>query len=199
MNRTTVWSAGFVLAVAMAGASRASADMVLVAPFVGGNGGGAAGATVLPGADTRNRLTYGVALDFLVTKRLGAGLDLGQSPNFFGDDNGFRTDRAVSTFMGNATFLVPVGTRVVPYAAGGAGAIRFDVREAGGLATLARSQAGWNAGGGVLGYLNEHVGVRGDVRYFRTFEDAQVEANPFGLNTNAFDFWRLTTGVVFRF
>jgi Outer membrane protein beta-barrel domain len=189
-----------VLSVTMAAASPALADLVLVAPFVGGNGGGAASGTVLPGADTAsNRLTYGVALDFLVTKHLGAGLDVGQSPDFFGDDNGFRTDRAVSTFMGNATYLVPVGTRVVPYAAGGAGAIRFDVREAGGLATLARSQAGWNAGGGVLGYVNEHVGVRGDVRYFRTFENAEVDGNPFGVDTNAFDFWRLTTGVVFRF
>jgi hypothetical protein len=47
--------------------------------------------------------------------------------------------------------------------------------------------------------VNEHVGVRGDVRYFRTFENAEVDGNPFGVDTNAFDFWRLTTGVVFRF
>ena len=31
--------------------------------------------------------------------------------------------------------------------------------------------AGWNAGGGVMGYFAQHIGLRGDLRYLRGFKE----------------------------
>ena len=51
-------------------------------------------------------------------------------------------------------------------------------------------------GGGVLGYINDHVGIRGDVRYFRSLQDHDPEGLDLGLSD--FHFWRASVGVTFR-
>ena len=58
---------------------------------------------------------------------------------------------------------------------------------------------GWDLGAGVMGYFNDHVGLRGDFKYLRGFEDQAtgvvvIDANGPG----QFHFWRAAIGVVFR-
>ena len=50
-----------------------------------------------------------------------------------------------------------------------------------------------------MGYFNEHVGLRGDIRYLRGFEDLATGNNVIDLNgNNQLHFWRISGGVVLR-
>jgi opacity protein-like surface antigen len=80
---------------------------------------------------------------------------------------------------------------------GGVGMVRPSLSEPGGLAKVDDMKFGWNAGGGLSGYLTDHVGIQGDVRYFRVKDDAGV-ANPFGIEFDGFDFVRASVGVAFK-
>ena len=53
---------------------------------------------------------------------------------------------------------------------------------------------GFNAGAGVMGYFNDHVGLRGDMRYLRTLTGDVVN----NLDLGGFHFWRLSAGLVLR-
>ena len=55
------------------------------------------------------------------------------------------------------------------------------------------------AGIGVTGFINEHVGFRGDLRYFRGLRESDLDANAFGIDFSKFSFWRPTAGLVVRF
>jgi len=52
---------------------------------------------------------------------------------------------------------------------------------------------GINAGGGVMGYFGDRVGLRADLRYFRTgFGDFDF------FDFESVDFWRASIGLVIR-
>ena len=58
---------------------------------------------------------------------------------------------------------------------------------------------GWNAGAGVMGYFNDHVGLRGDLRYTRGFEDLNTGNQVLDLSgNNQLHYWRISAGVVLR-
>ena len=54
-----------------------------------------------------------------------------------------------------------------------------------------------NGGAGAMGFMTEHVGFRGDVRYFRDLQNTEQNGG-FTLATGKFDFWRGTVGLTFR-
>jgi len=57
-----------------------------------------------------------------------------------------------------------------------------------------RNHFGWDAGGGLMGFVSEHVGVRGDIRYFRLTGEVFPDAE----GTKA-DFSQLSGGIIFKF
>jgi hypothetical protein len=57
---------------------------------------------------------------------------------------------------------------------------------------------GWNLGFGVMGYVADHFGVRGDIRYLRGFEDLKTGVSTLDLNGNQLHLWRASIGLVFR-
>jgi opacity protein-like surface antigen len=61
---------------------------------------------------------------------------------------------------------------------------------------VTRNDLGLNVGGGINGQFTENVGIRGDLRYFRSFEKDEDETLDIGLSN--FDFWRGSVGVSFR-
>jgi hypothetical protein len=171
-----------------------------VTPFLGGNFGGAADEPLFPGAVPSSMpLTLGVTGGWM-RGRFGIEADLSRAPNFFDDDRGFVSDTSVLTLMGNGRFTMPIGAgrNFEPFVSGGAGLVRPNVAEAGGLAAVNTNKFGWNVGGGFTGYANAHVGFTGDLRYFRTMAGDDDVPNPFGLDFDRFDFWRATAGVSFR-
>ena len=56
---------------------------------------------------------------------------------------------------------------------------------------------GFNAGAGIMGFFNDNVGIRGDIRFFRSLQD--VDPDGLDLELGGFKFWRGTVGVTFKF
>ena len=83
-----------------------------------------------------------------------------------------------------------------PYGAVGLSLIGANLASQPGLAALEDTAAGYNAGGGLFIWLGKPIGLRGDVRYFRTF-GAIGGDNPLGFGT--VDYWRGIGGLTLRF
>ena len=196
-----------VLALAAA-PRRASADWYLT-PFVGGNVGGNAnfGGNNSFDDEVERRVDVGASLGWMGKGIAGFEVDYGWSPNFFqnttGSGNFAFGDSNVTTLMGNVVLGIPIGGQrgggVRPYVTGGAGLLRSNISGSTFFNDLHTSDFGMNVGGGVHGYLNDHVGLRGDLRYFRLLQDNSPAANDLDLALSSFNFWRASIGVTFRF
>jgi hypothetical protein len=173
----------------------------LASPFVGPTFSVDAGLAdvggVLNGGD---KLTYGGAFGYLGPGALGLEVDFGYSPSFFEADSFLDpfVDSHVTTVMANAIVGGPrrSGGAFRPYASGGLGLIQSHVGDALGFVGASDSSLGVNAGGGIMGFFSDQVGVRADVRYFRSVRD---DEEGLGLLTDDIGFWRSTVGVSFRF
>ena len=200
--RKVFLAATLVTLVTAAMPSRASADW-LFTPFIGATFGGDAevGGT---GDDFKNkferRLSYGATLGYMGHGILGVEADFGYSPNFFrADDNNKNInlvgDGNVTTLMGN---LVIGGSHgpVRPYVSGGVGLLKSKVDSASQFFDASRNDFGYDLGAG-LGFFGGNVGLRGDVRYFRSLQNDDGSAVDFSLGN--FKFWRGTLGVTFKF
>ncbi len=148
------------------------------------------------------RTTFGVTAGAMGAGIVGGEVDFGYNPSFFGTKNDFGNNTVIN-LMGNLIVGVPIGgthgAGVRPYVTGGVGLLRsqidggtfFDVQSH-------NNMFGWNAGAGVMGYFAQHVGLRGDVRYLRSFEDNNTGITSIDLNGNQLKFWRASIGVVLR-
>ncbi|MBI3493137.1 MAG: outer membrane beta-barrel protein [Acidobacteria bacterium] len=161
-----------------------------VSPFIGAQLGGDA---------PRTSPAVGVSGGWMGS-RVGGEFDLGYGPEFF-DQNGFITDRRMITMMGNAIAPIPwVHSEIFkPYIVGGLGVLKPKLSEAGGIFALDARKFGMDLGGGVMTFVNPHVGLRGDVRYFRGLRKSDADTNDFGLDLSTFHFWRVSAGLVTRF
>jgi hypothetical protein len=169
----------------------ARADWV-VSPFVGGHAGGDA---------VHKSTAVGISGGWWGTGWIGAEADFSWAPQFFEQD-GFTTERQVTTLMGNAVIAIPYGKRDVfqPYVSGGLGLIRPRLSEPGGLFVLTdRNKLGADVGGGATVFFNRNVGMRGDLRYFHGLRKQDSDANDFNLDLSAFHFWRTSVGLAVRF
>jgi opacity protein-like surface antigen len=190
-----------LVAVASAAApAKASADW-LFTPFIGSTFGGSAdigGAGDSFSDKFHNKVNYGAALEWMGGGVFGFGVDFGYSPNFFRDsDTGEFGDGNVTTLMGNLIIGAPLGP-VRPYASGGVGLMKQKVDNVGQFFdTIDNSDFGYNVGGGVMGFFSDNVGIRGDLRYFRSVKDVNLDA--VDLELGSFKFWRGTVGVTFKF
>ena len=173
-------------------------------PFVGGNFGGSATFNDASGGDfeddVEKRVDFGATIGFNPSV-VGFEFDFGWSPNFFentvGPANFEFGDSNVTTFMGNLLISAPPGRGVRPYGSGGIGLIRSRVSGVGDFFDdVTRNDLGINIGGGINGQFTDNVGIRGDLRYFRSFENNSDNTLDIGLSD--FDFWRGSVGVAFR-
>jgi hypothetical protein len=188
-----------IVATAIAGISApavARADG-FVAPWVSANGGS--------GFDN-GRAGFGVNAGAMGAGIIGGEVDFGWSPSFFGTKTDFGNNSVID-LMGNVIVGIPVGgthgAGIRPFVTGGVGLLRTQID--GGTLTgsfdvsSSNNMFGWNAGAGVMGYFNDHVGLRGDVHYLRSFEDTNTGITTIDLNgPGQLHFWRAAVGVVFR-
>ena len=195
------------LVVVMLGASApASADW-LFTPYLGINFGGAANFGDVGDVEDEfeRKSTFGGTLTFMGGGIVGFDLDFAVAPNFFeittGDADFDFGDGNLTTIMGNLVLGAPIGGQsgggARPYASGGIGLIRSRVDFSDLFDNISTSQLGVNAGGGVYVFFNDRIGLRGDVRYFRSLQDDEGDDDRLGFSD--FDFWRGTIGVTFRF
>jgi opacity protein-like surface antigen len=146
----------------------------------------------------RGRGAFGVTAGGMGAGIIGGEIDFGYSPSFFGTENDFGNNTVID-IMGNIIIGVPIGGTtgggVRPYFTGGVGLLRSQI-DGGTFFNVSSStnEFGWNAGGGVMGFFNDHFGLRGDFRYMRAFSGDIVH----GLDLGKLNFTRLSIGVVIR-
>ena len=191
MNTRTRFASALVTAALLVVPASARADDWFVSPFFGAQFGGDAPHTS-PG--------IGVSAGWLGHFVVGGEGEVTYAPEFFGR-NGFLTERRVTTVMGTALVPVPWGRTktFTPYGAFGLGTILPKLAEAGDLVTLDERVFGMNVGGGAMAFVNEHVGLRGDVRYVRALRKPEDNGEAFGLDLSTFHFWRASIGLVAKF
>jgi opacity protein-like surface antigen len=191
------------LALALVPATANAQQGWFFTPFVGANFGGNANFEDFNDLDdeVEQRIDFGATFGY-VPNVVGFEIDFGWSPNFFentvGDANFEFGDSNVTTLMANLLVSAPPGRGVRPYGSGGLGMIRSSVSGIGSFFDdVTRNDLGLNIGGGVNGQFTDNVGIRGDLRYFRSLEDDDND-DEFDLGLSDFDFWRGTVGVTFQ-
>jgi opacity protein-like surface antigen len=206
--RKVLGTAALVCVVAGAAPAKASADW-LFTPFVGINWGGSAKFNE-SGADFTDKFErksdFGASLAWMGAGILGFEFDFGYSPNFFADTTGDTNfgygDSNVTTFMANVIVGAPVGGTsgkgFRPYASGGIGVIRTKIDDADDFFDITSNDLGVNVGGGAHFFFSDNIGLRGDVRYFRSLNDNSPD-NDIDFSLGSFNYWRGTVGVSFRF
>jgi Outer membrane protein beta-barrel domain len=177
----------------------ASADGMIV-PFAGVNFGGKSGRELSDAIDAK-RFDWGVSFAFMGAGVLGLEADIAHSPDFFG-----RSDiggSSVLTATGNLLLGIPFGGQsgvgVRPYVLAGAGVIRTKVDVLGDVLSLNNSEAAWDFGGGVMLFFGDNIGLRGDLRYFRTFKSLDFGLLDILERRQHLDFARGSAGLILRF
>jgi hypothetical protein len=118
--------------------------------------------------------------------------DIAYAPSFFGKTPG--TDNALLTLMSNLMVIIPAGP-IQPYAIIGLGLMRPHVNFDAVDLTLNKNAFGYDIGGGLNIFFGHTVGIRGDLRRLKTFDD--VTLGLFG--SDKIDFWRGSAGLTLRF
>jgi len=195
--RVRMVSALGALVLSLAAASSARADG-FVEPFAGVTFGGT--------ADT-HRYVYGGRVGF-IGNVAGFEVDFGYAPNFFSGSDKFADFDGklnITTLMGNVLIggAPPHSGGVRPYFVGGFGLMRGLVSSPSNFfSDISRNDFALDVGGGLQGYFNEHVGLRGDIRYFRDLQGKSDDGfllDPTQFELGHFSFWRGTVGVTFKF
>jgi opacity protein-like surface antigen len=174
-------------------ATREASAQVIISPFLGYNFGGDAGCPEITGCSDKN-LNWGASIG-AVGRIVGMELEFGYADNFFGESNAFKSN--VLTVTGNF-LLAPRFGPVQPYGAIGLGLIKAETDlTSSSLVDTSINDFGWDVGGGLMVFFGKHVGARGDLRYFHSFQARQL----IGLQPTEekLDFGRLAGGIVFRF
>jgi opacity protein-like surface antigen len=182
-----------LVAVFLFGLSRAASAQSFISPFIGYNFGGDSGCPEIANCENKTR-NFGVAFG-TIGSVVGAEAEFSFIDSFFGETPG--SSSHVLTFMGNV-MLAPKFGLIQPYGLIGLGLIKTHAEiSAVGLLESDNNHFGWDIGGGIIGYLGEHVGVRGDIRYFHAFQDLEILGLP--IADTKLDFGRVSGGVLFRF
>jgi len=200
--RKSLIAAASLFIITVAAPRPAAADW-LFTPFIGSTFGGSADVGIsVPTSknDFERKLNWGASLSGGGV--VGFEFDFSYSPNFFGVSDtssgvSFLGDGNVTTLTGNLRLAVPSGP-IRPYAVGGVGLIRSKVDDpAGFFSSPSASDFGMDVGAGLDAFFSKTVGIRGDFRYFRSFQNDDSSA--VDLTLGNFRFWRGVVGITFKF
>lgn len=162
--------------------STAHADIVLT-PFAGLKFGGDA-------PDKPSTFGGGVSL---VGRSLGFEVEASRTNDFFSDGT-TNVSLLTAALVGGADLP---GTGIKAYFLSGAGLLRTNVDFTDILDDTSYNNFAIMLGGGMNVYVTEHIGLRGDLRYYRRLErQSDVGIIPIASN---FDFWRASVGLNIRF
>jgi opacity protein-like surface antigen len=162
------------------------------------------GTTFAGDASDREHWSYGLSIGWMGAGVIGWEADAQFTPEFFEANDGdldFDGGNNVFTLMGNVIAGIPIGGQsgagIRPFGLIGFGLIkqRAEASEAG--IDISENDFGFNVGGGVMGFFTTNVGLRGDIRYVRSFQSFTDDpTDVFDLGN--FDYWRTNVGVVIR-
>jgi hypothetical protein len=193
-SSTGRWLRLGVLAIGIAiGTATPARAQGFISPLVGLNFGGDAQCPNLTGCQDKHinaSVSFGA-----MGNVLGFEEEVAYAPDFFGSAAGLSS--SVLTLMSNVMLVPKIGP-VRPYVEGGIGLIktRVDLTTTS-LFTTRNNGLGWDVGGGVIGFIGDHVGLRGDLRYVHAFQDLTVLG--FTLSNAKLNYGRASVGVVLKF
>jgi len=167
--RVSFSTLALTLLLCVAGARPAHAQG-FISPFIGYNFGGDSGCPEITDCEDKN-LNWGVGIGAL-GPIFGAEAEFAYIPDFFGESPG--TSSSVFTFMGNF-MLAPRFGPIQPYGLVGLGLMKTKAElTVPGIFNSNNNDLGWDTGGGVFIFFGDHVGIRGDVRYFHAFSALEL-------------------------
>ena len=186
--------AGLVgLAATLGAAAPARAQQGFISPLVGFDFSGDASCPTITDCKDK-RLNFGVGLGVLGNV-LGFEEEFAYAQDFFGTAPNLKSSVLTLT---SSVMLAPKVGPIRPYALAGLGLIKTHVEfAAASLLTSDNNNLGWDIGGGVMLTLAPHVGVRGDIRYFHSFQDLNFLG--FAVNNTKLDFGRAAAALNFTF
>ena len=186
---------GAALFLVVAGA-RGAAAQIFVNPFVD---------TTLSAPSTsgsRSQPGFGIAIGNVGTV-VGFETEFAYHPELFDNAANALAKSHVLTLAQNILVGPTIG-RVKPYGAAGAGDLYLNVTRLSSVAipspeSISTNYFTVNVGGGVMGFVTAHLGVRADLRYYRAYGFKLTDLQTAGLALDRFDFWRAGVGVVAKF
>ena len=176
----------------LAAAPAPAAAQTFISPFIGFDFGGDSGCPTASGCEDKNS-NLGVAVGKLGAVA-GGEVELGYARDFFGDAPG--VDSSVLTLMFNVIVGPKIGP-VRPFLLGGLGIIKSRVEFDAGSLLDTGNEFGYNLGGGVMLMFGEHIGVRGDIRRFKSLSETDILG--FSLAEVKLGFNRASAGLVLGF
>ena len=179
------------LGVCLLAASPAAAQG-FISPFLGFDYGGDSGCPTASDCENKHS-NLGVAGGKLGAIA-GAEVEFAYARDFFGDTPG--VDTSVLTLMTNVIVGPRIGA-IRPFVLGGVGLIKSHVELDAGSLLDSSNNFGWNIGGGVMLMFGEHVGVRGDIRRFKSFQEISILG--FDLSDEKLTYNRASAGLVLAF
>ena len=169
-----------------------AAAQTFISPFIGFDFGGDSGCPTATGCEDKNS-NLGMAVGKLGALA-GGEVELGYARDFFGDAPG--VDSNVLTLMFNVIVGPKVGP-VRPFVLGGVGIIKSRVEFDAGSLLDTGNEFGYNLGGGLMVMFGEHIGVRGDIRRFKSLSGTDFLG--FSLSDVKLGFNRASAGLVLAF
>lgn len=195
-NRThasTLVVIGLLAFACAVGSSTTAHAQSSVSPLIGFNFGGDASSPEITNC-TDKKLNAGVSLGTMGDV-FGFEEEFAYAKDFFGTAPGLSS--SVLTLMTNV-MLVPKGGPVRPFALAGLGLIKTHVEFApSSLLTSDDNHFGGDVGGGLMVFVSRHVGVRGDVGYFHSFQDLNILG--FTVSNPKLDFGRASAALMLTF
>jgi len=194
MTTTMTRAAALALLICTLTPSAADADF-LVEPFI----------SWTRNKDTERWVPGGGASAEFTSGWLIVGGDFGYASGFFDPEEDVLdliASSHVLTFSGHAGVGMPArndASRYFPYFTAGFGWMRQDARDREGLVDVTRNDPALNFGGGIRVLFTEYLGVRADLRYFRSMRDPYEAPDPIVADLERVGFWRLGLGAVIRF
>jgi Outer membrane protein beta-barrel domain len=145
---------------------------------------------------------FGVAFG-AAGKIVGFETDISYYPELIDKSANALAKSNVFTFSGSLLVGPRMGS-IRPYGAIGAGDLLLNVTSVSSIlipnpASISNNYFTFNAGGGVMGYFGSHLGVRGDLRYFKAYGFNLDDFAAAHLSLNSFDFWRANIGLLVTF
>jgi opacity protein-like surface antigen len=182
-----------VAVLILLGSARQASAQGFVSPFIGYNFGGDSGCPQITNCEDKH-VDWGLGFGVLGSV-VGFEAEFGKTSDFFGSTSNQSTD--VLTFMGNFMLAPKIGP-IQPYVEAGIGLIRTSVENVG--ENVDENQIGWDIGGGVIAFFSRHVGLRGDVRYFHSFQLLDTSKLPnLPINETKLNFGRFSGALVLKF
>jgi opacity protein-like surface antigen len=184
----------FAAVSSFAAVSPASAQG-FISPLIGYDFGGDSGCPQVTNCEDK-RLNIGVAVGTM-GNILGFEEELADARNFFGSVP--TESSSVITLMSNL-MIVPALGPVHPYVLGGIGLMKTHVDfSTSTLVDTNNNNLAWDIGGGVAVFFSGHVGVRGDIRHFHSFQSMTIPLVGTPLGDARLTFGRASGALVFRF